>query len=689
MKKSKLFMIAILAACTIIACACQKENDGADTDTSDADVSSTYVSDSDSESTGDGSSSTDEGDTSDTSSDSDTQGGDDTTDSDIKDGDIEMASKYEKDFSTNISVNSGKYTTDSNITYTASGHGGFSNSRFSLDKGTMMVKFSTKLASNFNKIILCYEATSPVKASAKYICNGEIVDDVFYLEAGKHTFSCLNSSYLEGKLASDLISISFTSILGSGEIGIYDIELKEQEVYDDVVYYLENDAYKLGIKLSWGGGICYLEDKLDTSNGLKNLINQYDTGRLIQQSYYGTLGESKYTPGKYNGTTWNYNPVQGGDVNQNRSRIIEIEVKERSIYIKAQPQDWALNGQLTPSYMENVYTLYSDRVQVDNRFMDFGYFENNPCREQELPAFYTLSYLDTFVYYGGSDSWSGASLSYGRDLPFWGSATSERNKCLFPLRESNRETWCAWINEKSDYGIGLYVPNVDFFLAGRHAFDGSKDPMSTATNYVAPLNKIKIVSGEAIEYSYIITTGSTSEIRDTFKTHKDFAKNESLHKNYISSRIPDATSNTLSFDFSSSSSVSNILAANATNYSYDATNKALKLTATDADVQIYLQIPQGLNAENYKTLTIEYMIPEATTNGKTGFEVFLCAGDTLGPDGSKSVRGSYTCDGAYHKVEISLEDLSYWKGNINHVRFDYLNGSAFGDTVYIKSISFT
>lgn len=670
MKKIKSLLMVALAACTVLTCACRRDvPDTGDTDTTGSEASSVSDTDTETDQTDDGG----------------------TDDDDIKDEDIVMASTYQKDFHTHITFDGEKYTTESRLVYTASGHNGFSNDRFAIEgkDQTVSLDFNGTLVSDFNKIILCYEATTPIKACATYRCDNTVIEDTFYLEEGKHTFSCLNSNYLDGKIAQELIGLSFTAIRDAGEIGLYDVELGEQAVYDDPIYYLENNAYKLGIKLSWGGGICYLEDKQDSTYGLRNLINQYDTGRLVQQSYYGTPGESDYTPGEYNGSHWTYNPVQGGDVYQNHSRLIEIEVKERSVYIKAQPQDWSLNGQLTPSYMENVYTLYSDRIRVDNRFMDFGYFENNACRDQELPAFYTVSYFDTFVYYGGTDSWTDDTLSYGRDLPFWGSNTSERNRCLFPLRMSNRETWCAWVNDKSDYGIGLYVPNVDFFLAGRYEYDGSKSSMALSTNYVAPLNKLEIVSGDAIEYSYIITTGSVDEMRETFKTYKDFAANESLHENYTSYRIPDESHEGMDFDFTSAEgSVGNVASSNATDMTYDASSGATKLTATGADVQIYLSIPSDIDAKDYQTMTIEYMIPASNLQGSSGFEVFLCTGDTVDPDASKSVKGSYVCDGIFHTVDISLEDLAFWQGTVNGVRFDYLNLSESGDTVYIKSITF-
>ena len=487
------------------------------------------------------------------------------------------------------------------------------------------------------------------------------------------------------------MSMTFKSLDGDCEFAVYSLELVDCEVYSSVVYYIENASYKVGINLAWGGGITYIKDKNSPDRYLTNLINQHDTGRLVQQSYYGTSGDSQYTPGDYNGASWPYNPVQGGNLLQDRSRIIDVIVEDYSVYIKSQPQDWGQDNSLTPSYMENVYTVYGDRIQVDNRFVDFSFY-NNPYRDQELPAFYTVSYLNTFVYYNGSESWTDGELSYNTNLPFWGSeVASEREQCMFPLRQSNSETWCAWINEDKDYGIGLYIPNVDYFLAGSSGYDGSKDADADSTNYVAPLNQLKIVSGEAIEYSYIIATGSVSQMRETFKQHKDFATNESLHKNYISKRIPDQLASGLEYDFTYSSAIGTIDATNGATASFNESEGALQLDVNGFDVQTVLRfnnIDFTPKAEDYTKLTITYKVPQGTSSAANSFEMFLCAGSTLLPEAGKSIMGNYICDGEYHEITIDLSTLSFWKGDINHLRFDFYGNSNPGDVLYIKSIVF-
>ena len=394
-------------------------------------------------------------------------------------------------------------------------------------------------AAEFNRFTMTYTSAEPLRCSIRYREDGKERSDGFFLEAGEErTFSCLTGNYPAGKRGKDLLSLTLTSRSGNDvPFVLRELTTEVCPVYPSDTCYIENARFKVGIRLHWGGGICYISDVRNPVPGLTNLVNQADTGRLIQQSYYGTGPNEEYTPGNFNNSDWSYNPVQGGDKYQNHSRIIDIVTTETSVYVKSQPQDWSLDGQITPSYMENTYTLEDDCIRVDNRFVDFSGW-THPSRHQELPAFYTVSYLDRFTWYDGTKPWTGDRLSFRDDLCFWGDPKYAPD-CRFSFRESNTETWCAWTNPADDYGIGLYVPNTDMLYAGRHIYNGSKDPADGACNYVAPLNQMRMVSGEPIEYSYLMTTGSVDEIRRVFTAHRDFADNRTLHIHHTSLRIAD------------------------------------------------------------------------------------------------------------------------------------------------------
>ena len=385
-----------------------------------------------------------------------------------------------------------------------------------------------------NKIKISYYSSVPVKVTATYTdgisangSGGSVITDVIFLEAGEHMFSFLTKNYISAKYAKNLTSLEIQALEGTtAEFILYDITIEATDtISSSYTHTLSNGRYTLGIRLAWGGGISSLVDSQDGNNSISNLINNYDTGRLVQQSYYGTY--TGYENVTYGGNKWQYNPVQGGDYAQNPSRLIDFELNAAgtSAYIKSQPRDWALNnGEITKSYMENVYTVYTDRIQVDNRFTEWSGFTDNMSRHQELPAFYTLSYLGTYTYYNGTSPWTDAPLTTHTSLGNW--AGSDQ---YWAMKYNNTETWSAWYN--GNYGIGLYTPNISILLAGRHAYESEPDtvnPASGSCSYVAPLRTLRLASFEALEYSYLITCGSTEEIRDTFTAYKDFADNADL-----------------------------------------------------------------------------------------------------------------------------------------------------------------
>lgn len=605
-----------------------------------------------------------------------------------------LAAKPSINFDNTVQVteegNAASVTTATKLAYNASGYSKYENGHFTIKKD-YKVDLGDAFAAAFNRLTICYESSAPLNCTVTYVQGGKTVQDLFYLEAGKQTFCALTKDYLAGKQAEKLTGITIETCEGKNATFVLcDVKTEVYEVFAQDVYYLENDSYKLGVRLSWGGGICYLKDLKKQIGGIDNLINQADTGRLVQQSYYGTYSNGQYVEGDYNGTPWPYNPVQGGDVHGNPSRIIDIVVGKHSLYIKAQPQDWGHDGDLTISYMENLYVLEDDHVRVDNRFVDFSGWEHRYA-SQELPAFYTLSYFGDFSYYGGSKGWQDQPLSTAKNLNFWGDP-AYHDDCVFRMRNSNTETWCAWTNSMTKYGIGLYVPNIDTMLAGRHAYNGSKSAEDGATNYVAPLCTLKIVSYEPIEYSYMMTTGSLEQIRETFKQHKNFATNESLHKNYINDRIEDegAAVSMQKLEFSDENSAMKLKATNNTNVSFDSEQGAAKLTiaaASDPHVSIdYTKSSPELNAGDYTTITITYMIPKSNALSGYNAELFLCTGTTMNAEGGKSVRQPLVADGEYHTVDIKVSGYSFWSGKINGIRFDFFDACAEGDVLYVKSI---
>lgn len=542
----------------------------------------------------------------------------------------------------------------------------------------------------FHRITLGYSSTEPLKLTVKSAeGNGESAN-VFYLEAAQDgVFSGMIEGYLYGGTAKKLVTLDVETCNGkTAEFSIKELKTERLRQLEDYTVYIENNRFKLGINMLWGGTINYIEDKRGQVDGLTNLVNKHDTGRLIQQSYYGTgYIEGVYDPGISFGTEWKYNPVQAGDQHGHGGRLIDYRISGNSIYIKSQPCDWAREAARLPFYTENTYTLEEDHIRVDNRAVDFSGFEHT-YESQELPAVYLVSYLDTFACYNGEKPWTGGELSVYPDLDFWG----PRGTQISYFKESNTETWCAWYSREDDFGFGIYVPNVDSLGGGRYNENvRSKSDVDDSTSEVSPGNVFKIISFEPVEYSYLIATGSVEEIRGIFTENKDFAQNADLQNNSISFCLPGKKSEVTNLDFTESMNRAMILPVNCT-ASYDDTEKALKLTSgRSGDVMLtvnYLATDFHLQAEDYPTLKIEYMIPESNSTVEYGSEIFLCAGEIRDPTAEAAIRAEgLNADGQYHTLEVDLSASPYWQDEIHKLRFDYFDSSAPGDIMYIKSIT--
>ena len=169
---------------------------------------------------------------------------------------------------------------------------------------------SLDLATVFNRYTLVYTATVPVRCTMTYTEDAGERTEEFFLEAGEHMhFPSYMDGYLLHKHANAALSMTVRTISHDcGEFALHDFSVDTVPVLAEKTFFFENDRYRVGVELCWGGGLSYLEDKLCPVEGLGNILNNFDTGRLIQQSYYG-IGEPPYVRGEFMGQSWGYNPV--------------------------------------------------------------------------------------------------------------------------------------------------------------------------------------------------------------------------------------------------------------------------------------------------------------------------------------------------------------------------------------------
>lgn len=289
-----------------------------------------------------------------------------------------------------------------------------------------------------------------------------------------------------------------------------------------------------------------------------NLINTYDTGRYLQQSYYGT-SEKPYETSYYNYSDWNYNPVQGGNVANEASKVIDYEIGDDYIYVKARPLDWAKwsddhaadcahetedhtearwgEEYITDTYVEAKYVFEDGVIKTYCRMVDYSGYPSAQTT-QELPAFYTIEPLNNFVYNDVSEdeAWVIQNLKYDESPEFWGINQEYKNAHYsdgsFDANVDVAEHWAAFMASESStsFGIGLYTPETTNFYYGCYPsiYAGTSNDLlyrhATSINpaeeddssYIAPIGVKTFESYKPTEYMYSLTTGTVDDIQDTF-----------------------------------------------------------------------------------------------------------------------------------------------------------------------------
>ncbi len=404
----------------------------------------------------------------------------------------------------------------------------FANGKLIL-KNQASIAFSGGECSFFNYFALSYNTDAYLKGNIKYKSFNNVISEDFFLRPDENEFYSFIDGYLSGKKAKKIVSVSFTVLdKENAELQICGISTFNRKIEDEIIY-CENEFAKFGLSLKWGGALSYFEDldsnvqvvkkdgeiRVDSNasdrygvrsvNNKVNLVNCYDAGRLVQQSYYGAWDYTDES-GEYMNSKWNYNPVQGGNKYNDSSKIVDLKFSENSVYVKCRPLDWSLEKEyITPSYMEATYTLEGEKLFVSCAFTDYSGYPPTTTT-QEMPAFYCVEPLDHFYYCDNGE------VKCKDDLIFWPDAG-------YPFFQSN-ENWVAFTGEFDDsFGIGLYVPGGTNFLAGiadRGQTESKNPATDRATSYVALVNTLEFKSFNTISYDYCITTGTVNEIRAAF-----------------------------------------------------------------------------------------------------------------------------------------------------------------------------
>ena len=276
---------------------------------------------------------------------------------------------------------------------------------------------------------------------------------------------------------------------------------------EDNMAFVENEHIRVGVHLKWGGAVTHVSEP-----GGPNLINSYDLGRQIQQSYYS--GPSNYQrEGKEKAKHWAkfpWNPIQTGDAFRNGSEVLEHRVDGDTLYVRTIPNLWPMKNDPAACVMETWLKISSDgpkllyKARLTNRRRDKTQYSARP---QEIPAIYVNGPWHRLMTYNGDEPFSGKPLSeirngHGEPWPWVNFLATER--------------WAALVNDDGT-GLGVCVPAVREFHGGFAGRRGSGGEKSSNTGYMSPMTREVLDHNIVYEYSCIIVLGSLEEIRTEAK----------------------------------------------------------------------------------------------------------------------------------------------------------------------------
>jgi hypothetical protein len=254
--------------------------------------------------------------------------------------------------------------------------------------------------------------------------------------------------------------------------------------------FLDNGRVRIGVKRSSGAGIAWLSE----SGSTRNVINHWDRGRLIQQSYYGAEDGSMW-----NKTPWRWNPVQGGDWRGKPATVLELRSTRTSLYARSRARHWASGADMEDVIFEEWIQLKDRLARVHFR-MTYSGSQSHPSIDHEIPALFFSPELDTLVAYDGGAPWTHGMLS--RSKPGWPNEY-----------RAMAESWAAYV-DAAGFGAGAYVPQAMRLTCYRYG-DGREDHGSCS--YFAPLTRFPITPGTRFDYEVVLTLGTVDEIRARFE----------------------------------------------------------------------------------------------------------------------------------------------------------------------------
>lgn len=263
---------------------------------------------------------------------------------------------------------------------------------------------------------------------------------------------------------------------------------------------MRNERVTLGIDRSKGGAITWLS----WTEYPRNMVNLYDPGRLIQQSYYAGNRRDRLAEGQgEHWSPWSWNPIQGGGLTT-WSRVTVFErLEDGTLHAETVPKLWDMPNEEANAVMRQWTDFEAgmpDAIRVTCELVcqreDHDAWGVTGLSPQEVPACYFTRNFESVKTYLGQGQWRVEDQPPG---PPWGRAkTPYRAMAFF---------------EKSGQGVAVYSPSSsELWNFGPHVDATSDDPYGGPCMHVAPVVRIDLRPKSTFRYRYWLLVGNQSEI---------------------------------------------------------------------------------------------------------------------------------------------------------------------------------
>jgi hypothetical protein len=285
------------------------------------------------------------------------------------------------------------------------------------------------------------------------------------------------------------MSLRLPSMLTVLAVSIFAPSVILAEAQEQRWHYLDNGHIRLGVDLQAGASVGWFSH----SSSDHNLMNTFDRGRYLQQSYYGDKDGSDW-----NGQPWRYNPVQGGSWKGVPAQIIEFKAEAQSLYAKTRPRHWATGELAEDMLMEEWLRIDGGLAKLKYR-MTYTGKTMSKATHQELPAIFVDPAYRTLFWHDK------ATHQLEQKVPH----------NIVPGKPSDMihvdEPWAAYAKPDGQ-AFGILFPHSVQATCYRYE-EASK---VSDCSYIAPLQTFTLTQGLVFDYEIVLAIGTVEQIRTVF-----------------------------------------------------------------------------------------------------------------------------------------------------------------------------